>query len=494
VKKLIMIAVLLLAAVTGAFAQAGAITDYMFGLPGENYMEVQWYPESGFEKFYVQAGFTGKADLGFATKIGGIYVGVSYTGGIFNQYNWNYEESVVSFRGADKKIKQYKTPDDWYKGTDDPYDPNIIYPFERPVDHNLGILVGIADMGFRFDFGSDYQLFEVKEDVVVDGGQYKSYRTEYGNITPSLKFGMAKDLTPNGIRPSVQLSLGFHVDQSQTEQYNDSSPYTKRAVNIKNAEGINNGTDNYTDLGLALNLGGYTFMSRKNLFTKENEFSFSVDLDYSLNSKLYGKNQYTYSNIDATAYTFEKEGRFGDTNTAFDTNIKNGTHVIEPSVQVQWNVDKIGLGAKLHLPVTIGFDESTTNLITYGTTSYSIKETATTKETSIEFAPRLNLGGVYRLVISKFHINMGAEIGLSSAESKTVEVSPKDDSSKKTISVTNETNGTHSQFTIGASLFLTRNVILDAYTGVRDRRDLNFFGTGEGSVTYFGGILLMLSF
>jgi len=494
VKKLIVIAVLFLLAVTGAFAQAGDITDGMFGLPGENYMEVQWYPDAGFEKFYIQAGFTGKADLGFATKIGGLYIGVSYTGGLFHQYDWGgYEESVTIFRGTDKKIKQYTIPEGWADKTWLKNNPN-------PVDHNFGILIGIADMGFRFDFSSDYQIFEMKEDVIVGGDQYKSYKSEYGTLTPSITWGMAKDLTPNGIRPAIQLSFGFHVDQSQNERYDVTSPYASRSY-IGNALG-NEGTDNYTDLGLAINLGGYTIMARKNVFTKENEFSFSVDLDYSLNSKLYGKNKRTYSYLNRNA-NIEEEGRFSSSGgfDGFDTKIENGTHVIEPSLQVQWDSDKIGLGAKLHLPVTIESDKYTYNKLNISNSklSYSLEKQGTEETISVEFAPSLNLGGVYRLVPSKFHINMGAEIGLSSAKSETVK-SHVDATNTDSTKVTNTTKGTDSNFTIGVSFFLTRNVILDAYTGVQKANEFNFFGTGKssdtetGSVTYFGGILLMLSF
>jgi len=444
----------------------------MFGLPGGNYMETQWYVYSGFEKFYAQAGFAAnKADLGFATKTGNLYIGVSYNGGIFNQYDISYTESETAFAGGNKKIKQYTIPAAFFTGTGT----------SKP-DHNIGILIGVADMGFRFDFSSDYQLFEVKEDAIVNTTDYKSYQSEYGNLTPSIKWGMAKDLTEKGIRPSVKLSFGFHVDQLEYEIYGGSTSYGPITRSSSNG---NVGTDNYTDFELALNLGDYTILS------KDNGFKFTVDLDYSLNSEIYGENQYQWV-VGSSVYTYKKDKiRFTGANS-FDSDIVNATHTIEPVLQIQWDSDKIGLGARLHLPVEIASDESKANAVSFSGTSATVVEGDTVKEVSVEFKPRLNFGGQYRLVPNKFFINIGAEIGLSTAKSTTTETT--DTGGKVTTSVDNETAGTSSNFTIGATLFLTKNVLLDAYTGVINASNFNIFGVTRGSITYFGGILLALSF
>jgi len=533
-KKLVVIAVLFTAIVTGAFAQAGEITDYMFGLPGGNYMEVQWYPYAGFEKFYVQAGLsTGKADLGFAAKNSKIYFGVSYAGNIFHQYNWSYTEEGTFFPGPasgtdttlatspnNKKIKSYTTPANFAS-------PSVAGGYTRPVDHNIGILIGVANMGFKIGFSSDYQIFEVKEDVRVDYVNYKSYKIEYGNLTPSVKWGMAKDLIENkGIRPAVELSFGFHVDQREVEEYEtvtvggvNTYPIKGRDKKITAANG-SDGTDNYTVFGLKINLGGFTIVSQ------DNGFSFSVDLDYSLESKIYGDNQVAYLyNAPGTTYNtyryFKEKGRnYDSTDSTYETDIVNGNHKIEPTLQVQWSSDKVGLGAKLHLPVTIDSDEYTTNTIVSGTnnfytglpasgaSSYKFRKDSSVKEVTVGFAPELKLGGQYKLVPDKLNINMGATIGLSKAESTTTETTTIDYAGSTVTTgwiKRNETtktevvpasNPTSSSFSVGATLFLTKNVILDAWTGVKDATYFNLFGDNSGtpSLTYFGGILLMLSF
>jgi len=521
-KKFIVIAVLLAVVITSAFAQAGEITDYMFGLPGENFMEPQWYVYSGFEKFYIQAGFDNPslAKLGFATKTSDLYIGVSYEGGLFNQIDvGGYTESTISvptppalpgsispFEG--KKIKTYGTPNLDSKG-------------KRP-NHSIGVLVGIQDMGIKLTVDTNYQIFDLKEDSIVGGNNYKSYKAEYGDVSPSLKFGMAKDLTEQGIRPSAELVFSFHTDSIQSDYYEgnlDTNTGIKSYITHEAIEGFaTQGTDNFAIIGVKLNLGEYTIYSKDN-------FTFSADFDYAFSATIYGENKYTYNAPNPTTgatdiKTFKEKGGFDDTNGVFHNGISVMVHGIEPSVKVTWDSEKVGLGAKLHLPILITDGKETTNDIdintdktspAYGT--YTLYPTSTTKATTFHFLPELKLGGVYRLVPNKFNINMGATIGLSAVGVTTEEetderqltnkadpTSVNLDKGKSTTTVTPVSAGTSSSFSIGVSLFLTKNVILDAKTGVENANSFNVFGTGhsffasEGSLTHFCSLLLMLSF
>jgi len=469
-KKIIGIAVLITAMATAAFAQTGEITDYMFTTPADSYMEPQWYPGVGLEKFYAQAGFRNdEADLGFAAKTGGLYLGVSYNGHIFRQINIGYTESeVTSFNGSPKTVKQYVVT------------PNLTGP-DGP-SHDIGILIGVADMGFLLGFNSTYQLFEVREDTLIGGNEYKSYKAEYGALTPMFKWGMAKDLTANGIRPAISVSLGFNTDSIQSERYYSSGASYPTYNIITGSSGY--GTDNYTDLEIAFNLGGYTLLS------KDNGFSLSVDFDYLLRSTIYGDNQNSRG-TGATVYTFKEQGRFNGA-TDFDTDIKDARHTIAPVLQVLWDSEKIGLGARLHLPVVIDSEEYTNNDITYAATTYTLDKNGTSKKTSVLFAPRLRLGGQYRLVPNKFNINMGASIGLSTASQSDAENTP--NGGKTTKTVTPGTSGTSAAFSIGATLFLTDNVSVDANTGVSNVRTFNFFTNTVGNIFTFSRLLLMIKF
>jgi hypothetical protein len=506
-KKFLVIAVLFTVIVTGAFAQAGAITDYMFGLPGGNFMETQWYVYSGIEKFYIQAGLDNAnlAKLGFAAKTGGLYIGVSYNGSIFNQYDWGYTENQITFAGVDDKtIEQYVDPGN-----------NV----GNGVNHNLGILIGVAEMGFKLGFSSSYQILYIDKDARVGTIDYKSYKNEYGDLSPSIKWGMARDLTDKGIRPSVYLGFTFHVDQQETDRYYQIGATTNYASGGKAVSGRNGfGTNNYINFSLAINLGGYKLISQ------ENGFEFAIDLDYSLDSRSYDENQqsYRFTPIGGTAsiFTFKEKGTFSSANN-FRTDYVNARHYIQPEFKAQWSSDRVGLGAKLHLPITIETTEYQNNTIRSGanfvdpglptgtgvSSAYKLYKASVEKDNTVSFRPRIQLGGQYKLVPDKFNINMGATIGLSAVSHRTQEtkttnyITPIDPGNgpqvdKETIQtiVTPSTTGTSSNFSVGTSLFLTKNVILDAETGVMSRNNLNFFGTGAGSITYFTSLLLMLSF
>jgi hypothetical protein len=482
-KKLIVVAVLFAAMVTAAFASpAGNVTDWLFGLPEDNYMEAQWYPGTGFEKFFAATGLvTGAANIGFATKLGGMYLGLKYTGHIFRQVNIRYTEvskPTESFAGSPgKTFKDYGT--------------GITITGTNRPDHNISVLLGIADMGFLIGVNTDYQSFK-DSDLRIGTNNYRSYEAEYGYITPSIKWGMAKDLTANGIRPAVSFSFTMNKDQEKSELYalTPLFNYTVYGTTITRSADSN-------VIDLSVNLGGLT------LKKLENGFSFSLDFDYSLSSTSYGENQYSwikrttgipYNNV---AIVNEKKKGYMYSDGVFITDYKETSHVIQPSLAASWDSDKIGLGAKLHLPVTLRSTEYISNSYdsnpTVDTTD-DFKKTSTTSESYIGFAPTLKLGGQYRLVPNKFNINMGATIVLSTVSNTkedTITIIPIADAGTEKSVVPGST-GTSSSFSVGATLFLTNNVSLDAYTGVRNSNAISIFSTTN--ITNFTGILLSLKF
>jgi hypothetical protein len=498
-KKLLGIAVLLTILVTGAFAvPAGGITDYMFGVPGDCYMETQWYTGAGFTKFIASTEFSGNfysdnnsTAIGFATKVGGLYLGLSYNGNIFDQVDYGYTESSIAWSGGDKNIKQYSQPIKLYDtftwdGTE------LVWEFDannptRP-SHDIGILLGFADMGILLGFNTDYQFFEV-EDTAIETNNYKYYKQEFGTLTPSIKWGMAKNLTKKGIRPAVKFSIGFHTDQTQYEIY--TGTWTTYGTTFEP-------TDNYTNIGVDFNLGGFTFLEKDG-------FNFSLDLDYSLSSTIYGDNQYTWV-TGTTTYTFKETGRFGReapgtgstgryiNNGLFTTESKNAKHTIEPSIKATWDSEKIGVGMKLHLPVEISYDEYTYNRIDELTTTYVLIKDGTAKETSVGFHPVLKLGGQFRLVPNKFNINIGGQIDFSTIKEETNEITANAGTTVKVVTPSTEGTEAKTTFTIGATLLLTENVLLDVCTGVSDATSFDFFSLSGSSLTTFGRIYLQVRF
>jgi len=477
-KKLTGIAVLFAAIVINAYASpTGTTTNNLFVMPQDDYMSVQWYPRVGLENFFATAGLSGAANLGFAAKAGNAYIGVSYNGHLFRQVDIGYTETKAPFNGgADKTFKTYDANEL----------ESVASLYHSGPYHNLGILIGVADMGFRLGFFSTYQLFEIKEDSAIEEAgpppvttSIKSAKFEGGQLNPSFTWGMAKDLTPNGIRPRVGLSLRFGVSSTEVEPYMGATTRGKL---------IN--TDNSTGIGLSFNLGGYT------LKRTESGFTTSVDFTYNFSTTFYGENQYSWVNtIENKINTEKKKGRFVDngTNQYFITDIMDMSHTITPSLKVIWNSDRVGLGTRLDLPVSINSSgDARYSMNNYSGSSYEYQKLDSTSSVGVSFDPYLYLGSQFRLVPNKFNINIGAGIDLSGIGQNEKETKDfvADTDSKEVDAIT---SGTNSYFRVGATLFLTKNVSLDAYTGVSYNRSFNFTGTWN-SLTTFGGILLSLKF
>jgi hypothetical protein len=506
-KKFFGVVILLMAITATAFASPAGVTTYWFaGNEEDDYVNPQWYPGVEFSKFFATAGFAGAADMGFATRFGGgFYLGVHYAGNIFKNYSVTYEEmtNAIFANKADKSFRSYSSLPD--------FTANVPY-------HDFGVLIGIADMGFLVTVNTDYQSFRVTEDTQIAGNDYKSFERSEGNITPGLKWGMARNLLENGIRPAVGVTFGINNNITKYEEY--ILDYNRPAFEAPTAPykvfGEYIDSSNYNDLGIAFNLGGYTFIST------ESGFNFSADLDYNLNAVIYGDSEYTRIEPEGTPYTsdykitYKKYSVKGRSNSITDAevDITDSTHTITPSVSVNWGSERIVLGAKLELPVEIsseGYTNQESHYTTYignllGPQVHGYDEwrnTGTHSVSGIKFSPVINLGAQYRVVPNKFFINVGAEIGLSSAgQSTTTDVDYYYDSwdtnnkkmgETKDTTVTTFSDGTTTSLKAGMTFFFTDNVFLDAFTEVTGD-SFNIFGAGAGSITTFHGIILCLKF
>jgi hypothetical protein len=508
-KKFLGIAILLMAMGTTVFASPAGSTTYWFaGNEEDNYVNPQWYPGVEFSKFFATAGFDGKADLGFATRFGGnFYLGAHYNGDLFKSYTVDYYE-VTDETFANNDGRNFR----WYTSL-----PN--FGTNIPA-HDFSVLIGVADMGFLISVDTNYQSFRITGDTAIGTSAYKSYERSEGNITPGLKWGMAKDLTANGIRPAIGVTLGINNDITKYEIYEQDYNQTT-AQGLLDApyriygEQISSTNDN--DLGLTFNLGGYTIIST------EGGFSFSADLDYGLEAVIYGDSEYTWLVTEGTPYTsgytrtYKKSSVKGTIsgNTA-EVNITDATHTITPSVSASWSSEKIVLGAKLELPVEIsssGYTAQERRYTTYDSLGSvnpkqhdwdEWRDTGTSSSSGVTFTPVINLGAQYRVVPNRFFINVGATIGLStvgqeSSSSVGYVFDVADTNNKKVeeikspVSVTTSSGGTSTSLRAGMTFFFTDNVFMDAYTEVTGN-SFNVFGTGSGSITAFNGIILCLKF
>jgi hypothetical protein len=412
------------------------------------------------------------ATAGFAARISKVYIGALYTGNFWtNMQINNYTER--EFAAAPAGGVDGKTYND-YSSISVSADPG----------NNFALLIGIADMGFRLTYRTNYQAF--KESGIVTGNQlYKNYETDEGYIAPQIAWAMAKDLTKNGIRPYAAVDLVFYREYKKTETSGaDSNNNTgTRIVYSKNR----------FDPSLSVGLGGYT------LYNKDG-FKLSCDLDYALTLNFYD-NEFGYA--EGGVYKTGKiKGTFSENgNLAEEFSVSN---LLTPSLSGSWSRDALALKFKLNLPLKLSGRES--NLVDLNSENKLIYSGPSESTTTFTFQPDLRLAFQYKIIPNRLTLNTGARIQATAFTAETVEQKSYDNTgrevagSKQKIhrdSVLNPATGTQfvSRFNIGPSFNFTENVWVEATTGVT-----KVFGEGAvdvfapGGLLSFGSILVGLKF
>jgi hypothetical protein len=408
--------------------------------------------------------------VGFATKVSSVYIGAFYSGNFWtNAPSNNYSEMGFSTAPnggeADKIYNVYSS----------------ISVVPEPVN-NAALIIGVADMGFRLTYRTNYQSFN-KSDIVLTGTPnqlYKNYRAGGGYIAPQIAWAMAKDLTNNGIKPYVTLDLMFNRDyeKRETSGVDDSGNSGERIVR----------SQNHFEPMLALGMGGYTFYNKDG-------FRGSADLDYALTLKFYN-NEYSYA--DNGRY---KTGKIKGTFSPGIFPYVEQSYILNsltPSVSGSWSDDKLSLKFKLNLPLTFSTEES--SIMGLDSSNRLIKSGDSNSINTFTFRPDLRLAMQYKIVPEKLALNVGARIQSTPMILETVTRKIYNTSGNEIatqITHQNSLNGSFvSRFHIGATFNFTENVWLEATTGVT-----NAYGNiaaidifAPGGLFSFGSILFALKF
>jgi hypothetical protein len=161
-------------------------TQGRFRSNADDFIRSDYYTTLQFNTFYAHTSFASTsraASLGFATKLGGLYLAAYYGGTFwFNKTIFDYTEQDLQFNGEFRTFPTYATV------------PQTGANFGGAPDNRFAILLGVANMGFRFSYASTHEHFD-KDDIVYNGDFYRNYAIAYGTIAPQLEWAMAKDLT-----------------------------------------------------------------------------------------------------------------------------------------------------------------------------------------------------------------------------------------------------------------------------------------------------------
>ena len=423
-----------------AYAQSsptGTATADVFTTDVEDSMDVHYYSGVEFDKW---AGFigidNGLPSLGYATRFGDIYLGAWYNGNIAST-NSTLDQSVVSQYDLDNQI---------FTGKE-----TTLQYINKYTDSNnrLNVLIGVAGMGIKVGFYEalrvwDYPGYQttVTEDANGVNKEYKNdyivddYTRIYGQLTPSLEWGMSLEAGDLTIRPKVGFAFGIYRDtnilnikgSAGTYEY---STYNGELVGVERTNRVNGTINDYLKPEITVGAGF------------ELSSGATIGIEYGIGFDVYN-NSYDGSGFGGTAAgtvswnggstTIIRTLAATTTTTEAGLNINEKTniaHSITPSFYYSTDEIAEGLSLGFYAEIPIGINVGTSNQTwTYRNTvkteynsavnkplGRTVETTSTgaagTLNDTTEFKIGLNaaVGASYALIPGRFTVNAG--IGIS---------------------------------------------------------------------------------
>jgi len=440
------------------------------------------YKNVKFDNWYGFTSFANRnaAALGVAAKFGDTYLSTFYRGNFWAGLNGSHhtytERQAAAFQGGgDKLFSRYAFT----------AEPNV---FTTTPNNTVGILLGVADMGFRLAFNSTYQSFNESDiEAVVSGTTpstafYKSYETVSGNLHPQLVWSMAKNIAKNGIRPYIGAEVLFSSNFTKLEEYDtDASASPGGTLGFKVAN-----SQNYIEPRFTAGVGGYTLHSKDG-------FSLSTDLEYAMQLRLFD-NEYHYfngtANIVSTINGVNENGALSE-----NSYINNQ---IMPLLAGSWTKDNLALRFQLRLPIIIRATEKNRMTLNTALNDGSLwKNGDNEKSVLFGFEPQLRLAARWTIV-PNLSLNAGGRIAFGNMSLTSTEGSNyTDDTKNYDFNGQTQSFGTTTYaLTLGITLNATEKLSFEATSGVSNNtsNSINIFETGAGGLFNFTNLLISLKF
>lgn len=407
-------------------------TASTFGTDIDSYMSVNDYSSVELSKMFAYISLdNNNLDLGFAKKIGGMYLGARYAGDLLNQINGKEDTTSVTTvidvnnglaAGTNKTTTKTITDDD------------ILY-----TDNHAQVLLGLIGMGFKLGF-DEYMAADtgfvdgdVLSTVITDTADNSSTKTEFteysqrdGYIAPSVQWGMNLPLGGMTLKPNAKIAVGFVKDtkkytKDETKSVAGAVPFgfaTKNTVYLRDDGAI------VPDVTLGANLQ----------FAKKDGGQSAVGLEYGLNLPLYGDGKTTTTTVKTTQLNTGSKVDTSD-ETVANTEYSEMTNTVTPSYSFTKDLgEKVSFGFNAKAKVTMFKSESTpktiqtvvTNTDTYSqnpdtdtvTTVVTTTNDYTTAINQLTINPTLNFGFTYKIIPGKFALNAGYAVTAPSFSNK----------------------------------------------------------------------------
>ena len=453
--------------------------------------------------------------IAYATRIGDIYLAAYYGGTGFHFTPDRRRDTEVRTRPWDSTTRRMNV-----------YTPNPIFtamPANRK-NHRAAILVGVADMGFRFTYGSTMSSFNARNGIVRLFGQFNmdfiglganlteawvnEFSTAWGQRLFELEWAMSRDLLDIGVRPTATVRLIFSRDFAEGRLYNSFMSETGSGPGPSGGTGDRLGnaiafSNNFIQPEFRVNSGWV------NIFTTESGWTFRGDLDYTLAFRSFNNDFSVIRGHDAAGNPL-----FATRNISGIANGFNGLnlyemswrqHIINPRVQFLWTGETVALSTRLLLNNTFTRQQRNERSITPGTTSAGRNPGDVESSVfSYSLRPILEFGMRWNAIPNRLDVLAGGsfEIGtITRTTTETVEITAPG-MRNATVTRTDLTfghapgaNQSASSLHFGATFRFNENIALDATAGgdfLQNR--INVFGDDYGTLTRFGSIMAVLSF
>jgi hypothetical protein len=416
-------------------------TAGVFGTDVDNYMNVNYYDEVEFGKWFGYLGYNGLLNLGYATKIG---FGGGEEGGNSIYLGLFYRGSAISF-DTDKTTRlttKWDTNLQTMTGKVDEveYERTVTY-----TNNNITALIGIAGMGIKVGFYENLASYNTPLNAGRDGlstvtenpdgtisytdNASINYEELKGDIFPYLQWGMKLNLGSNVLAPRVGVGVNFYQDKLIDEYY--SAGRVEYQGKIVGSEEINRQDNNNGYLGLDVAVGADYYL----------DDSMYVGIDYALGVKFYstdysggGKSGSVDGTINSHTYTKTSDYvalGYTEKTDSLKLDITEQSYMSHQIIPAFWKEKKISedlkVGVLVQLPVTIisqtasdYTDEYQTIERTYKDTNFSNQNETTTSEKHIagdlvetsvfSISPSIGVGASYALIPGRFTVNAGVNV------------------------------------------------------------------------------------
>jgi hypothetical protein len=478
-KKLVLIALITVIATGTVFAQGMGMTGWTspqstatqgrMRSDADNFIRPDSYVNVNFDSWYGMTSFgsQNRAHLGFATMLGGGGEEGEGGGGIYLAGYWG-----GNFWAGRPTVIRAEYTGDWLDNNNVTVTEFDIPTLNQDRNNRFGILLGVANMGFRFTFYTNRTSFD--ESNFTDGTlDYRSYEAKLGSVRPQIAWSMATDLLERGIKPYITLDIDFFNNYTKTDTYISN---TESIVAVGNSR-------NQTDTIIRAGLGGLHVF-------RQDAFRLTADLDYQLSIRGYS-NEFTYLDVSNNMQVGTIKGLNRNGDISFNSRSSN---LFIPSLAGQWRDGPLSLRFRLELPLTITNYEDSAAWSPLGVT---VKNGVSTETTTVGFAPDLRLAAQWA-VAPKLTINTGGRLWLNDLSRVTVtskEHNPIGEVVEGTSGkiITRSSGSFSNELTLGATLRATDNLTFEAVSGVGSGNQLSVFGATNGMFV-FSSLLVGLKF